>query len=131
MATKAVGIRELKNAAPRLVQRVERGERFVITRHGRPAAELGPVGSRITPRGRGRLRAWQREREAFHRLEAGLAQRLAGRFVAIHQGRVVDSDVDPGVLFERVGRSLQARPFFIGRINATEAFVDMPGFEIE
>ncbi len=43
MATKTVGVRDLKNDAPALVRRAERGEQFVITRHGRPAARLGPA----------------------------------------------------------------------------------------
>jgi prevent-host-death family protein len=126
-----VGIRELKNAAPQLVQRVERGERFVITRHGRVAAQLGPVtAERQTSAGRERLREWQRERHAFRRLAPGLARRFSGRFVAVHQGRVVDDDVDPTVLFDRVARSLRGT-FFIGRVGAPEPFVDMPGFEVE
>lgn len=43
MATKTVGVRDLKNDAPALVRRAERGEQLVITRHGRPAARLGPA----------------------------------------------------------------------------------------
>jgi len=132
MATKTVGIRELKNAAPQLVQRVERGERFVITRHGRVAAELGPATAESTSSaGRERLREWQRERNAFRRVAPRLARRLSGRFVAVHRGRVVDDDADPTVLFDRVARSLKGRTFFIGRVAGPEAFVDMPGFEVE
>jgi prevent-host-death family protein len=131
MATKRVGIRDLKNAAPSLVQRAARGERFLITRHGRAAAELVPAGERAPTAGRTRLRAWERERDAFRRLESGLARRMADRFVAVHRGRVVDSDASPDVLFERVAPSLKGRPFFIGRVNAPETFIDMPGFEVE
>jgi hypothetical protein len=43
----------------------------------------------------------------------------------------VDSDASPDVLFERVAPSLKGRPFFIGRVNAPETFIDMPGFEVE
>jgi prevent-host-death family protein len=130
MATKTVGIRELKNAAPRLVQRVERGERFVITRHGRAAAELGPV-TPVRSAAAGRGREWQREGNAFRRLAPRLARRFSGRFVAVHEGRVVDADVDPAVLFDRVARSLGGRTFFIGRVGAPASFVDMPGFDVE
>lgn len=35
---------EAKTHLPRLLKRVERGERFTITRHGVPVAELIPVG---------------------------------------------------------------------------------------
>lgn len=131
MATKTVGIRELKDAAPNLVQRVERGERFVITRHGRAAAELVPVSGQRPPAGRERLREWQRERDAFRRMAPRLARRLAGLFAAVHRGRVVDSDADPMVLFDRVAQALRGRTFFIGRVGDPDAFVDMPGFEIE
>lgn len=39
-----IGAYEAKTHLPRLLERVEKGEHFVITRHGRPVAELGPVG---------------------------------------------------------------------------------------
>ncbi|HET8875081.1 MAG TPA: type II toxin-antitoxin system prevent-host-death family antitoxin [Casimicrobiaceae bacterium] len=41
-----IGSYEAKTHLPALLERVERGERFVITRHGRPVAELGPVARR-------------------------------------------------------------------------------------
>lgn len=37
-----IGAFEAKTRLPQLLQRVEAGERFVITRHGRPVAELVP-----------------------------------------------------------------------------------------
>jgi prevent-host-death family protein len=40
---KTAGVRELKEQAPKLVQRAKRGERIVITRHERAAAMLVPV----------------------------------------------------------------------------------------
>jgi prevent-host-death family protein len=39
-----IGAYEAKTHLPKLIKRVEKGERFVITRHGRAVAELGPVG---------------------------------------------------------------------------------------
>ncbi len=39
-----IGAYEAKTQLPRLLKRVEQGERFVITRHGRPVAELIPLG---------------------------------------------------------------------------------------
>ena len=39
-----IGAYEAKTHLPKLLERVEKGERFVITRHGRAVAELGPVG---------------------------------------------------------------------------------------
>lgn len=38
-----VGAYEAKTHLARLLERVERGETFTITRHGRPIAELRPV----------------------------------------------------------------------------------------
>ncbi len=41
-----VGAYEAKTHLPKLLGRVEKGERFVITRHGRAVAELVPVSRR-------------------------------------------------------------------------------------
>jgi antitoxin (DNA-binding transcriptional repressor) of toxin-antitoxin stability system len=38
----SAGIRELKNNLSRYIRRVEAGERFAVTDHGRTVAELGP-----------------------------------------------------------------------------------------
>jgi prevent-host-death family protein len=40
---KRIGAYEAKTHLPSLLERVEKGERFVITRHGRAIAELVPV----------------------------------------------------------------------------------------
>lgn len=41
-----IGAYDAKTHLPKLLERVEKGERFVITRHGRPVAELIPVAAR-------------------------------------------------------------------------------------
>ena len=41
-----IGAYEAKTHLPGLLERVEKGERFVITRHGRPVAELIPASRR-------------------------------------------------------------------------------------
>jgi prevent-host-death family protein len=41
-----IGAYEAKTHLSKLLERVEKGESFVITRHGRAVAELGPVGKR-------------------------------------------------------------------------------------
>jgi prevent-host-death family protein len=41
-----IGADEAKTHLPKLLDRVEKGERFVITRYGRAVAELTPVGKR-------------------------------------------------------------------------------------
>ena len=130
MATKSVGVRELKEQAPKLVQRAEHGEQVLITRHGKTVAVLGPatLANRGKPAERARFRAWEQERSAFQRLEPQLSPRLRGRFVAVHEGKVIASGSDPGRLAERVARRLPNSPFFIGRVGDPEPIVDMPGF---
>lgn len=39
-----IGAHEAESQLPELLERIRRGERFVITRHGQPVAELIPVG---------------------------------------------------------------------------------------
>lgn len=41
-----VGAFDAKTHLPKLLERVQKGERFVITKHGRPVAELIPVRKR-------------------------------------------------------------------------------------
>jgi prevent-host-death family protein len=43
---KTVGVYEAKTQLPRLLNRVMRGERVTITRHGVPVAEIVPTGGR-------------------------------------------------------------------------------------
>lgn len=45
MKTKTVGTLEAKTRFSELLAQVERGGRFLITRHGRPIAELAPLSS--------------------------------------------------------------------------------------
>lgn len=57
-----VGAYEAKTHLPSLLERVEKGERFIITKHGRPVAELRPVGELSPERIRGiidRMKAFQ------------------------------------------------------------------------
>ena len=41
-----IGVHEARTHLSKLLDRVEKGERFVITRYGRAVAELTPVGKR-------------------------------------------------------------------------------------
>jgi prevent-host-death family protein len=52
----AVNIYEAKTQLSKLVARVESGEEITISRNGRPAARLVPVGRRTTPRIPGALK---------------------------------------------------------------------------
>ena len=131
MATTSVGIRDLKNHAPRLVQRAASGERIVITRYGRPHAVLGPPDEAPAGVHGGRMHAWQRERGAFERLSPTAQRRFAGRYVAICGGRAIDSDADHQRLFERVWKRLRGKTFFIGRVGEASPTVEMPTFVVE
>jgi prevent-host-death family protein len=42
-----IGAYDAKTHLPKLLERVEKGERFVITRHGKAVAELTPVAERV------------------------------------------------------------------------------------
>jgi prevent-host-death family protein len=39
----AIGVSDARTQLPRLLDRVGRGERFIITKHGRPVGELVPA----------------------------------------------------------------------------------------
>jgi prevent-host-death family protein len=57
-----VALYEAKNKLSALVAEVEEsGEEIVITRHGKPAARLAPVGRKSTPESRAALGAMLRE----------------------------------------------------------------------
>ena len=58
-----IGAFEAKTHLPRLLQRVEAGERFVITRHNRPVAELVPFRPRDIARVRSAIDALKAFRE--------------------------------------------------------------------
>jgi prevent-host-death family protein len=45
-----IGAYQAKTHLPKLLERVQKGERFVITKHGRPVAELTPVAGRDVAR---------------------------------------------------------------------------------
>jgi len=53
-----IGAYEAKTHLPALLQRVERGEQFIITKHGRAIARLVPIGRS----------GFDRRREAVERL---------------------------------------------------------------
>lgn len=58
-----IGVFETKTHLTRLLRRVEGGERFVITRHDRPVAELIPYQGRDTTR----IRAAIEDLKAFQK----------------------------------------------------------------
>lgn len=125
-----MGIRELKRDAARLVQRAAHGERVLVTRYGKPAAQLVPAEIDAGRAESSRARAWGRERAAFPRLEPRLRRRYLGRWVGISGGRVVAVGKDPEVLARSLFRRLRTQAFFVGRVGVPPQLVDMPGFEL-
>lgn len=75
-----VGAFDAKTHLPQLLRRVQAGERFVITKHNRPVAELAP----FRPRDADRIRAAIDGLKAFQR-----SHRLRGLSVRrmIEEGR--------------------------------------------
>jgi len=57
MPAQPIGIFQAKTHLSELVEKVQRGERFTITRHGRPVADLGPVQSQVARPRRGVARS--------------------------------------------------------------------------
>ena len=45
----AIGVYVAKTQFPKLLERVRRGERFLITKHGRPVAQLVPAAAEGAP----------------------------------------------------------------------------------
>ena len=79
-----VGVLEAKNRLSELLDRVERGEEIVITRHGRPAGRLiGPGPRAKTP---GEVAEIM---ESARRFRESLPRRIALEEIisAIHEGR--------------------------------------------
>lgn len=126
--TTTAGVRELKRNARQLVERAAKGERIVITRYGKPQAELGPPGAAQGAHPPQHAQ-WEKERAAFHRLERASGRKLRGQWVAILHGRVIASGKDHERLYQQVRRR-HSEPFFIGRVGAMPPIIDMPGFEI-
>ena len=62
-----IGAYDAKTHLPELLERVQRGERFVITKHGRPVAELTPYAGHDRERARRALAEMRRVRLALAR----------------------------------------------------------------
>ncbi len=71
-----IGAYDAKTHLPKLLERVRRGERFIITKHGRPVAELGPVTARDPKSIAKALRQLREGREALARRGVRLSRIL-------------------------------------------------------
>jgi prevent-host-death family protein len=75
-----IGAYEAKTHLPQLLERVRRGERFVITRHGQPVAELIPVVGRDVEQIRRAIASLRAIRKVLaHRGGAGKDARRPGQ----------------------------------------------------
>lgn len=70
-----VGVYEAKTHFTKLIERVGKGERIVITRHGRPVAELRSLQSRVPEDIRAAIGVLREFRERNRRRLAGLKAR--------------------------------------------------------
>ena len=60
-----IGAAQARVHLPKLLTRVQRGQRFIITRYGRPVAELRPVASRSRDEIRSAI-SWLADFQAAH-----------------------------------------------------------------
>jgi prevent-host-death family protein len=60
-----IGAYDAKTHLPRLLERVQKGERFIITKHGRPVAELLPYSGHDAERARRAVARMRAGREAL------------------------------------------------------------------
>ena len=60
-----IGAYEAKTHLPALLERVRKGERFVITKHGQPVAELRPVEEHDSERARKTVAEMRKRRRAL------------------------------------------------------------------
>ena len=58
-----IGVYDAKTQFPKLLERVRRGERFLITKHGRPVARLVPAADEAAPGVREIIRQMQQWQE--------------------------------------------------------------------
>jgi hypothetical protein len=73
---------------------------------------------------------WEREYRAFLKLLPELLKTHAGQYVAIHEGRVEDADVNELVLAERVLAKLGNVSVHIGRVAESERVERIPHYRL-
>ncbi len=70
-----IGAYEAKTHLPQLLEKVRKGETFVITKHGRPVAELRPIGKPTRERRR-EILAHMKSFQKTHSLEGATIREL-------------------------------------------------------
>lgn len=104
-------------------------EPIILERDGQPVAAIVPLAEYgefrawqesqdRERRGQADLEAFEREREAYERLEPELLTLYKGQYVAIREGQVVDSDPDEMALVRRVYEKLGYGPMYVRKVGA-------------
>jgi hypothetical protein len=70
----------------------------------------------------------EREYQAFRRLLPALLATHAGKFVAVHEEKVVDSDTDDIALVQRVHANVGYVPIFVGFVADAQPLVRIPHY---
>ncbi len=70
----------------------------------------------------------EREYQAFLRLLPELLPEYRGKFVAIHEGQVVDSDADDIALVQRVHARVGYVPIHVGLVTDQRSIVRIPHY---
>jgi hypothetical protein len=70
----------------------------------------------------------EREYQAFLRLLPELLATYRGRYVAIHKGQVIDSDLDDIALVRRVHTQVGYIPIHVGLVSDAPALVRIPHY---
>ncbi len=74
---------------------------------------------------------WYVEKAAFERMLPELLKSYRGKFVAIYQGQVVDSDARMGELIWRVEQKLGDKPFYVDEVLETPRVYRIPSAWIQ
>jgi hypothetical protein len=67
------------------------------------------------------------EVQAFERMHPQLVKQYLGQFVAVHEGQIVDADVDFETLFLRLEKYLRDVPVLIRQVSA-EPILELRAF---
>jgi PHD/YefM family antitoxin component YafN of YafNO toxin-antitoxin module len=110
---------------------------IIVERQGQPVAVI------ITPKEYQAFQEWRNgqawqeeqlrplepEREAFQRLLPELLKTHRGRFVAIHDGQVIDTDTEKGALAQRV-LAQSYGPVYIEEVREHPRIYELPSPEV-
>lgn len=114
---------------------------LILERGGKPVAAVIPIDEYerfVAWREREQARAWQaeqqrileRERTAFERLKPELLKTHPGKWVAIVDGQLVDSDDDEDALVQRVYAKYGHRTIFVEEVRETPRVYEFPSPEV-